>query len=324
MMSDNNGSTAGWKLPPLNALRAFEAAARHESFSLAADELNVTPGAISRQIRSLELSLGHSLFIRNNREVRLTTESRAYSMTLGDAFRSIDAATDAFIETKSGNPLRVACSMIVATRWLFPRLGRFHTRFPHRHVSLTTMVPVDNSPFAGTTAEAVIRLGTNEWPKNIAAHFLFRSELVIICSPDLLRRGPPLKTPEDLKKHTLLTSAARPQSWHRWAQTANLNGLSLDNAVEFESSALTYTAALSGHGIALGERAFIGDDIREGRLVVPFPIVQKNPECFYLVHKREMEGVPRLKEFSQWLRQEAADSILNTDAIEGIPRAPQD
>ncbi len=86
-MSDNNGSNAGWKLPPLNALRAFEAAARH-SFSLAADELNVTPRAISRQIRSLELSLGRSLFIRNNREVRLTTESRAYSMTLGDAFEA--------------------------------------------------------------------------------------------------------------------------------------------------------------------------------------------------------------------------------------------
>lgn len=311
----------GWKLPPLNALRAFEAAARHESFSLAADELNVTPGAISRQIRSLEIALGHNLFIRNNREVRLTTESRAFSVALADAFRNIDAAADAFIETKSGNPLRVACSMIVATRWLFPRLNRFHTRYPHRHVSLTTILPTETSPFSATTAEAVIRLGTDEWPKNIVSHFLFRSELVVICSPELLQRGPPLKTPADLQHHTLLSSALRPQSWQRWAQTAGLTSLNVASAVEFESSALTYTAALAGHGIALGERAFIGEDIRKGRLVVPFPIVHQNPESFFLIYKREMEGVPRLKEFCQWIKHEASDSVAETATIDGIPRA---
>lgn len=309
----------GWKLPPLNALRAFEAAARHESFSLAADELNVTPGAISRQIRSLEVALGHNLFIRNNREVRLTPESRLFSAALADAFRSIDAAADAFIETKSGNPLRVACSMIVATRWLFPRLNHFHTRYPHRHVSLTTILPTENSPFTTTTAEAVIRLGTNEWPRNIVAHHLFGSELVVICSPELLQRGPPLKEPRDLKKHILLSSALRPQSWQRWLQTAGVEDIDLGNALEFESSALTYTAALAGHGVALGERAFIGEDVRKGRLVVPFPLVHQNPESFYLIYKREMEGVPRLKEFSQWLKQEAAESIVETAEVGGIP-----
>ncbi len=157
-------------------------------------------------------------------------------------------------------------------RWLFPRLGRFHTRFPHRHVSLTTMVPVD-SDAAGTTAEAVIRLGTNEWPKNIAA-VLFRSELVIICKSRSLEARTAAGTRQNLKKHTLLTSAASTRAGIAGPQAIIL-AAGIDNAVEFESSALTYTAALSGHGIALGERAFIDDDIKEGRLVVPFPIVEK-------------------------------------------------
>jgi LysR family transcriptional regulator, glycine cleavage system transcriptional activator len=311
----------GWKLPPLNALRAFEAAARHESFSLAADELNVTPGAISRQIKTLEIALGHNLFVRNNRDVKLTAESRVLSAALAEAFRNIDAAAGAFIETKSGNPLRVVCSMIVATRWLFPRLARFHTRYPHRHVSLTTSLASESTPFAGNTAEAIIRLGTDSWPKGIASHYLFSSELVPICSPDLLKQGLPLNGPQDLRHHTLLSSALRPQSWQRWTKSAGVEGLDLDAAIEFESSALTYTAALEGHGVALGERAFIGEDVRKGRLVVPFAFVHKNPESFFLIYKRELEGVPRLKEFASWLIQEAVESTRETDEIGGIPRS---
>jgi LysR family glycine cleavage system transcriptional activator len=311
-----------WHLPPLNALRAFEAAARHQSFTLAADELHVTPGAISRHIRALESALGIPLFIRNNRDVRLTRESEAYRDVLSDAFRRINAGTDSLLNTRRDGPLRITCSMIFAMRWLFPRLPRFHGRHPHRHISVATSLSPMPTQSETEAADAVIRLGTDEWPANIISHRLFGSELVAICSPKLLENGPPLTTPNDLRHHTLLYSTLRPHSWPRWLRSAGITSVDLDKAVPFESSALTYAAAVEGLGIALGERALVGDDLRKGRLIVPLSFCHKNPESFHLIYPRTMDGVSRLKEFCAWVLAEAADSrdeVMATDTA-GDPR----
>lgn len=297
-----------WQLPPLNALRAFEAAARHQSFTLAAEELHVTPGAISRHIRALESTLGIPLFIRNNRDVRLTLESKAYREVLTDAFRRINAGTENLLNTRRDGPLRITCSMIVAVRWLFPRLPRFHSRYPHRHISVATSLSTTPAQFESDSADAVIRLGTDEWPSNIVSHPLFGSELVAICSPKLLENGPPLRSPEDLAHHTLLSSNLRPHSWQHWLRAAGVTNVNLDQAVRFESSALTYAAAMEGMGVALGERAFIGEDLRKGRLIVPLSFCHRNPENFHLIYPRESEHVSRLKEFRAWALEEAANS----------------
>ncbi|MDR5759084.1 LysR substrate-binding domain-containing protein [Caballeronia sp. LZ035] len=311
----------GWKLPPLNALKAFEAAARLESFTLASEELNVTPGAISRQIKTLESSLGQVLFERNNREVKLTPESRDFAAAVGEAFRAIDIAAGSFIKSRSEEPLRVACSMIVATRWLFPRLGRFHALHPHRHVSLTTNLPPLHAPFAGSTIEALMKLGTEStWASDIVAERLFGSELVAICSPALLRGKAPLRAPEDLFDHTILSTAMRPLSWSQWMESAGISPAACRHPiVELESSTLTYMAALAGQGVALGERQLIVDDVREGRLVVPFDIVHKSPESFFLIYKRELQNTSRLREFSRWVIEEARGSEIETDNTPGIP-----
>ena len=137
----------GWQLPPLNALRAFEAAGRLSSFTLAAEELHVTPGAVSRQIKLLEETLGIPLFIRNNREVRLTPESALYLTTLTESFRRMDAATGSLRDARRDRPLRIMCSGNVATRWLFPHLRQFHTRYPNRQVLLTTSLTTASVAF---------------------------------------------------------------------------------------------------------------------------------------------------------------------------------
>ncbi|MFC7397867.1 LysR substrate-binding domain-containing protein [Chelatococcus sp. GCM10030263] len=306
-----------WHLPPLNALRAFEAAARHQSFTLAAEELHVTPGAISRQIRTLEAALGVPLFVRNNRDVRLTRESEAYRDILSEAFRRINAGTDSLLNTRRDGPLRIVCSMVFAMRWLFPRLPRFHARYPYRHIAVATSLSTIPFQFDTEAADAIIRLGTDEWPSNIVNHRLFGSELVAICSPKLLESGPPLNTPDDLRNHTLLYSALRPHSWPRWLRSAGVTNFDFDKAaVRLESSALTYPAAMEGLGVALGERALLGDDVVKGRLITPLNFCHKNPESFHLIYPRETENVQRLKEFRAWVLQEASDSRSEIEAPE--------
>lgn len=212
----------GWHLPPLNALRAFEAAGRHSSVTLGAEELHVTPGAVSRQIKLLETRLGVQLFARNNREIRLTAESAVVLDSLTDAFRRLDAAAGKLRDSGRQRPLRIMCSGNVATRWLFPRLRQFHTSHPHRNVMLTTSLTTVTAAFESDAADMVIRLGTDPWPADIVAHYLFDSEVIPICSPELLRLGSGLSRPEDLRNYTLLYSERRPEVWERWLRLAGL------------------------------------------------------------------------------------------------------
>jgi len=307
-----------WRLPPLNSLRAFEAAGRRQSFTLAADELHVTPGAVSRQIKSLEQTLGISLFARNNREVRLTPESKQFLDGLTEAFRRIDKSTADFLDSRRDKPLRIMCSMIVAARWLFPRLPRFLALHPHRHVSLTTALTPATSPIDTDVTDLVIRLGTGEWPAHICSHLLLPSEQIVICSPKLLERGPPLRTVADLKKHTLLYSSLRPHAWPRWFETAGVKSADLSNSIAFETSALAYEAAVEGMGVALGEIALISDDVRKGRLIAPLKTFRQNPESFYLLYPRKIETLPAVKEFCGWILGEAAKNASEAKMFQDV------
>jgi LysR family glycine cleavage system transcriptional activator len=297
-------------LPPLNALRAFEAAGRLCSFTLAAEELHVTPGAISRQIKSLEATLGMQLFARGHREVRLTAESALYLASLSDAFKRIEAATARLYDSRRERPLRIMCSGNVASRWLFPQLRLFHTRHPQRHVTLTTSLTSTSDAFDSDITDLVVRLGNEPWPSNIVAHRLFDSELIPICSPKLLQESPPLISPADLAHHTLLYSQIRPHAWRKWMEAAGCTEIDLSQAQKFESSALAYEAAVEGLGVALGERELISDDVRRGRLVTPIAFSQVQPEAYYLIYQRQPQATPRLKEFRDWiLSQHAAPRV---------------
>ena len=289
----------GWQVPPLNALRAFEAAARHGSFSLAAQELCVTPGAVSRQIKLLEASLGVQLFLRDNRAVRLTAEAADYVGVLTDLFRRMEAATARLRDARRDRPLRIMCSANVATRWVFPRLRLFHARYPNRHVQLTTTLTSAAVAFGADAADLVIRLGTDDWPADVVAHRLSDSETTPVCSPRLLRPG--AREPDELRGHTLLCSEIRPETWRRWLAMVGLPPIETFKTQKFESSALAYDAAAEGLGIAMGEKNLIGDDLRKGRLVAPWAISQRHPEGFYLIYQRRAQSAPVLREFRDWI-----------------------
>jgi LysR family glycine cleavage system transcriptional activator len=307
-----------WRFPPLNSLRAFEAAGRRQSFTLAADELHVTPGAVSRQIKALEEKLGMPLFARNNREVRLTPDSKEYLASLTEAFRRIDQSTSDLLDSRREKPLRIMCSMIVAARWLFPRLPQFLALHPNRHVSLTTALTSATSPIDTDVTDLVIRLGTGDWPSHIRSHLLLPSEQIVICSPKLLERGPPLRTVADLKSHTLLYSSLRPHVWPRWFETAGIKSADLSNSIAFETSALAYEAAVEGMGVALGEIALISEDVRKGRLIAPFKIYHPNPESFYLLYPKKIETVPAVKEFCVWILGEAAKNASEARMFQDV------
>jgi LysR family glycine cleavage system transcriptional activator len=210
------------------------------------------------------------------------------------------------LDSRREKPLRIMCSMIVAARWLFPRLPHFLALHPNRHVSLTTALTPSSSPIDTDVTDLVIRLGTGDWPAHIRSHLLLPSEQIVICSPKLLERGPPLRNLADLKSHTLLYSALRPHAWPRWFETAGIKSADLSNSIAFETSALAYEAAVEGMGVALGEIALISEDVRKGRLIAPFKIYQPNPESFYLLYPKKIEAVPALKEFCVWILNEAA------------------
>ena len=290
-----------WRLPPLNAIRAFEAAGRHGSFTLAAEELHVTPGAVSRQIALLEATLSMPLFIRGNREVRLTPDGMQYLAALTEALRRIDVATRQMTDARRGRPLRVMCSANLATRWLFPQLRDFHARFPNRHVLLVTSLTSATAAFDADLTDILIRAGTGNWPADLVSYKLFDSELTPVCAPSLLRRNKGFCEPAALRQQTLLISDLRPEGWNRWLAMAGLPDLSHFTTQRFESSALAYEAAAEGLGIAMGEVRLVQDDIRKGRLAAPWQRSQRQPESFYLIHQHQAETMPQLREFRDWI-----------------------
>lgn len=294
-----------WNLPPLNAVRAFEAAGRHRSFSNAATELGVTTGAVSRQIKILEEFLGTVLFERGNREIRLTTEGHAYLSLMVDALRRIDSATNGLKQRRQERPLNIMCCASLATRWLFPRLPRFYARNPQARLTFSSLASPKDYLTEAENVDVVIRSGDGNWSPEVTSYRLFGSELMAICSPNLLRAGPDLREPADLKRHTLLFSLFRPNAWSRWFEAVGESQLDAPQMARFESSGLTYQAATQGLGVALGERRFIIEDLAQGRLVAPFDFVFANHEGFYLIHKRQAASLPHVKEFRKWIVDEA-------------------
>ena len=292
-------------LPPLNAIRSFEAASRHQSFAMAAAELHVTPGAISRQIKLLEGMLGIRLFTRANRQVRLTTEAISYFKVVSDALDRLGDATGALLSDRRERPLRVMCSAIVAMRWLFPRLPRIHAKHPNMPLSFMTTLTPSGLEFDARAADVVIRIGKGHWAPELVSHRLFDSQLVAICSPRLLERGPPLCGVADLRGHTLLGSSLRPQAWSRWLEAAGRPGLAPKRFVEFENSALAYQAAEEGLGVALGERGFIGEDLRRKHLVLPLEFTLTGEEAFFLLYPKHSEHRAHLGDFRDWALREA-------------------
>ncbi|MCK1714629.1 MULTISPECIES: transcriptional regulator GcvA [unclassified Bradyrhizobium] len=288
------------RLPSLNGLRAFEAAARHLSFTLAAAELNVTQTAISHQIRRLEEELGLRLFIRQNRALALTPEARDYLPGVRAAFNDLRLATDRLLRKDDDKVLTVSTLASLAAKWLLPRLTDFQEQHPGIDVRITTSTGLVD--FQRDNVDAAIRYGRGQWP-GLRADWLMADELFPVCSPSLLRGDKPLRRPEDLKDHPLLhTSNANSDDWRLWLTAAGLPAdLAKQPGITFDMIFMTIQAAIDGIGVAMGRTSYVQDDIAKGRLVVPFKIALPADAGFYVVAPDGRREAPKLAAFRQWV-----------------------
>ena len=288
------------RLPSLNGLRAFEAAARHLSFTRAASELNVTQTAISHQIRRLEQELGVRLFVRQNRALDLTAEARDYLPGIRAAFNDLRLATDRLLRRDDDHVLTISTLASLAAKWLLPRLARFQEAHPGIDVRITTSTALVD--FRTGDVDAAIRYGRGHWP-GLRADWLMADELFPVCSPALLTGDKPLRRPQDLAGHTLLhTSGGYDDDWRLWLTAAGQpSSISKLPELTFDLILLTVQAAIDGAGVAMGRTSYVEADIAKGRLVVPFKIALPADAGFYLVSPDGRADPPKLAAFRDWL-----------------------
>jgi len=291
-------------LPPLNALRAFEAAARSGSFKAAAAELHVTHGAVSQHVRLLEEWLGAPLFERHNRRVVLTPAARAYLAEIGPAFQQVASATARYGYVGGVLPrvLRVNGPATFALRWLIPRLAGFQKQHPGVEVSLET----SNEPVEALqdTYDIIIRGGPDTFYGYSMRSFLAEERLPV-CSPALLDHLP-LETPRDLIHHTLLHTSSLPRLWSDWLAKAGVVDLKPATTLTLDHFYLTLQAALDGIGVAMGPTALIADDLACGRLIAPFasPLLPARSYCTYVPEAKQADVL--VVAFCSWLEREAS------------------
>lgn len=294
--------------PPLNALRAFEAAARRLSFTKAAEDLDVTPGAISQQIKILEDWVGQPLFRRLGRSVELTDAARASLPALREAFERIDDAARLMKLPLRRERVSVSAAPSFAAKWLVPRIARFQARHPDVQVwTAADMALVD---FAYADVDLAIRYGPGLY-EGVLVEKLMNEEVLPVCSPALLEGPRPLRGPADLAGQTLLHDASPDHDpscpdWSMWLAARGVSGADGNQGLRFNQSAMVIDAAISGRGVALAKRAIAGADLAAGRLVAPFGAeTDRVGYAYWLVRPKGRTMTPALQAFLDWIRSEA-------------------
>jgi LysR family transcriptional regulator, glycine cleavage system transcriptional activator len=293
------------QLPPLNPLRAFEAAARNMSILLAADEMNVTPSAVSHQIRVLERALAVDLFLRLHRKIQLTAVGERYYMAVSPLMRQLCNATDQISPRRAPHVLHICGYSTFTMRWLIPRLIHFHGRHPDIQVRVrTSMEDID---FSRSNFDGAIRSGQDgDWP-GLRAIYLAPIRFVPVCSPRLLMGSAKIRTPEDLSRYVLLHSLARPDAWRRWLAHVSLKSIDPERGIMFDNSGLCYQAALEGLGVAIAQDALIQEELNSGSLIKLFDGALDEGEAYYFVTPKATRS-RLLEPFEEWLRQTICDA----------------
>lgn len=292
---------------PLNALRAFEAAARQLSFKKAAEELSVTPAAVSQQIRSLEDYLGIQLFHRTARALLLTERAQLCLEHLREGFDSIEEAC-AILQTKDNDrELRISVSPSFGAKWLVPRLERYYERNADVVVKISATHQLTD--FAREDVDLAIRYGPGRYA-GLFVEELMREEVVPVCSPALLEGESPLRVPADVRNITLIhdDSSLDDEScptWPMWLKAAGVAVEEGQRALHFNQTNFAIEAAVAGRGIVLAKRTIAESDLRSGRLVRPFKESHPVDFAYYMVCPEEKAGLPKVARFMDWLREEA-------------------
>lgn len=285
------------RLLPLNPLRAFEAAARHMSFTRAADELGVTQGAISRQIRTLEDRIGFPMFVRTAQGLRLEHNARVFAQVLQDSFTRIARATDNLIATQTHSVLTIRGYTTFFIRWLIPRLPEFQRDHPDieiRLVAATDPVDFDRDP-----VDIGVRYGRGQW-HGWRSDLLFMDELFPVCGPGYFVHRSTRSVAASISGSTLLHHNLRPGDWAEWLSAADVARTKHDN-LYFEDLSIVYECARANLGLAIGQRSYVENDLAEGRLIQPFNTILRRELGYYLVCPAERAEAPKIKLFRDWL-----------------------
>jgi len=280
----------------MSALTAFEAAARTGSFTAAANELSLTQGAVSRQIKALEEQIGTPLFVRKDQRVTLTPTGALYAEPIRDALRQIAAATVRTIAAPKGGELNLAILPTFGTRWLVPRLPAFQEAHPHVVIHFTTkLAPFD---FRTHDIDAAIHYGLGDWPDAICDHLL-DEEVLPVCAPSFLKAHP-IADPADLIALPLLHTSTRADAWAEWFAAQGLAART-GAGMFFEQFITTAQAAEAGLGVALLPTLLVHGELREGTLIPALDRPHRSARAYYLVHPRNKANHPPLAAFRRWL-----------------------
>lgn len=296
------------RLPPLNSLRAFERAARHLSFSKAADELNVTPGAISQQIKTLEEFLEVKLFKRVNRTIVLTEAGQVSLPLISEGFSSLAAAIQAVRQLSHDGPLTISSAPTFVSKWLIPRLCKFHAMHPDIDVRIDASTRLVD--FMHDDIDVGIRFGTGEF-EGLESIYLYSFDLIPVCSPALINEGKGLHQLSDIRHQTLLHSEFDEfdpswPDWTMWLATANVEGVDATHGIFFNQNEMMMEAALEGQGIALVSSVAAESDIEAGRLMQPFETRLPVRLSYHFVTSKQKSASKKVVAFRQWLLDESA------------------
>lgn len=303
------------RLPSLNGLKAFEASARHESFTRAAAELHVTQGAVSQQVKALEDELGVKLFLREHQRLAITDAGRAYLEVVRDAFDRISSGTERLLQRQASGLLNVSTSPNFAAKWLVHRLGRFSEAHPE--IDLRISASMHHVDFAREEVDVAVRHGDGRWP-GLHVTRLCEEQLFPVCSPTLLQGPNRLRSPADLKRQPLL-HANDASHWTRWLQAARVTGIDVERGVVFNQASMAIDAAIQGQGVAMARTALAAWDLLAGRLVRPFALALDAPFALWIVCPKATAELPKIATFRRWLLEEAAQDTARLSKRE--PRA---
>lgn len=298
------------RLPSLNALRAFEAVARHLSLTQAAKELNVTPAAVSHQLKALEADLGVVLLRRIRNRFVLTETAQSALPALRAGFDQLTEAARRLRADEARLFLTISVGPTFAASWLVRRLGRFKQYAPEIEVRLETSDRL--ADFARSGVDVGIRFGTGDYP-GLEAIRLFEEEIYPVCSPDLLEGGPALERPDDLTHYPLLHVEWVPfhgetLDWGMWLRAAGATGVDYDKGPRFSHANLAVQAAVAGQGLVLGSEPVTSDELAAGRLIRPFKMALPLNFAYYLVYPEHTAGLAKIAAFRDWILAEAAQS----------------
>jgi LysR family transcriptional regulator, glycine cleavage system transcriptional activator len=290
------------KMPALNALKAFEAAGTSGSFTRAAEQLNVTQSAVSRQVRQLEEQLGETLLERHHHRLELTDAGRALLRTLQQSFDRIEVTVRTIQQKSDLNRLRVNVPPTFASRWLVPRLAKLHARHPSLELSVTTRL--QDSLADSTALDCAIRFGDGEW-EGLESSLLMHEEHIAVCAPSLLTQEP-FDLAEQTLLHVLAGENQRFLTWRHWLDAARIEGVDTSGGYEFDLLDHAIRAAIEGLGVTIADRNMIGRELAEGRLAPVNDVHVDGRQSYWFVVRPEQKASKPLQLFRQWLQDEIA------------------